>query len=67
MKTTHSKRKYTKRTKRPNAHRHHEIATPKRENVEGYTFQNGAFCFSDDIDKWMYGKTRIGAKYPDLF
>lgn len=60
-------RKYTKRTKRPNAHRHHDVATPKRYNVEGFTFQNGEFVFSTDLEKWMFGKSRRGAKYPNLF
>lgn len=29
-----------------------------REHSEGYGFQNGEFCFSDDILDWQLGKTR---------
>lgn len=38
-----------------------------KSHPEGYGFQNGDFCFSDDLDDWKYGKTRRGARYPDLF
>ncbi len=35
---------------------------------EGYgQFDNAAFVFSSDLDHWLYGKTRRGAKYPNLF
>lgn len=53
-------------------HKISTLPTTKRNKYykvhdEGYGFQNGDFAFSDDLDDWKYGKTRRGAKYPDLF